>query len=782
MAKKHQVKKAPVRWETVLPILCAVAFFVLVCLSAVSTVKGTAVFCVVLALLAGLIGFRNLRERFHLPMLALALMVLMGGVSTFYAVAGKFALREFLKVLIAFCLAVVMLAAAKGKGAAPGRRIAFVLEWGAAISGVVSIDLISTRWISNVVISLLNKVNLDYFGLTGVEPGVRMTSLFQNPNVFAAIMAIGVMLSLGLVLSAEKERERVGHTVCLYINSLAFVLAFSMGAIAMIAVAFLVYLLLEVKQRRAALFVLMAETLILVLLGVVLVAMTSLDAWTGVQVVPLLCLIVGAAALCVVDKYVGRKVADVLEQHSRVLIVVIAVALVAALGFGLLAYSLTGSATLGAGESLQRSAYPAPGEYTLDVQADGAVNVSIATQNKQDTMMHTRTELYAGPAAGAAFTVPEDSMVVWFTFSSADGATVHTAACQGAEVEKIPLGYKLLPGFISNRLQGLFANQNAIQRTVFFEDGMKLFARSPIVGSGLGYYENGVMSVQSFFYETKYAHNHYIQAMAETGVVGLVLFLGVLATSAAAVWLERRKKELSHPLTPALGAALVFMAGHAAVEVDFSYFAYLPFAFGVFALISLCCGETLDAKWFSIKTRSWSLGAVGVLVVVFTGFLISNMAAAKLVEKTPTFDSLDRAVKMDAFEYNDYKLAYVNSSGNALDIPQVQQQAQKYAAELAEVRSNTIAIYLTAYYLANGQVEQGMATAEQFVSYRPSDANAWNQAFDMLAAYADGSEAYRQGVERIVNVLQAWNEENLGTIELREIDRAFLNSLGIAAD
>ena len=124
----------------------------------------------------------------------------------------------------------------------------------------------------------------------------------------------------------------------------------------------------------------------------------------------------------------------------------------------------------------------------------------------------------------------------------------------------------------------------------------------------------------------------------------------------------------------------------------------------------------------------------------------------------------------------------MNSSANALDVPQVQQQAQEYAAELAEVRSNTIAIYLTAYYLSNAQVEQGMAMAEQFVSYRPSDANAWNHAFEMLAGYADGSEAYRQGVAHLANALQAWNEANLGTVELSETNRAFLNSLGIAAD
>ena len=46
-----------------------------------------------------------------------------------------------------------------------------------------------------------------------------------------------------------------------YINALSFLLAFSMGASGMIALAFLAYLLLEKADRRPALLLLMVETL-----------------------------------------------------------------------------------------------------------------------------------------------------------------------------------------------------------------------------------------------------------------------------------------------------------------------------------------------------------------------------------------------------------------------------------------------------------------------------------------------------------------------------------------
>ena len=94
--------------------------------------------------------------------------------------------------------------------------------------------------------------------------------------------------------------------------------------------------------------------------------------------------------------------------------------------------------------------------------------------------------------------------------------------------------YTLLPGFIANRLQGLRANQNAIQRTVFFRDGMRMFAQSPLVGSGVGSFETGVTGVQDFYYETKYIHNHYIQILLEDGILGFVPFL--LGVDKEAFW------------------------------------------------------------------------------------------------------------------------------------------------------------------------------------------------------------------------------------------------------
>lgn len=770
---------------TVPAIPAAVLYFFAVCLISAATGKMAAMLLSVLTLSAAFLFFARLRDRIGVPLLLLAAFVLMGGISTFYAVSGKFALYEFLKLLSSLCLVLLLLALAPGEGARPGQWIAAVLSGCSALAGLVSIDLLSTRIFSGAVLKVLAQFTPDYGELSGVEAGIRMTSLFSNPNVFAGVAGLGVLLSLGLVGCSERDGEWTAHTVVLYINALAFLLAFSMGASGAIALSFLALLFLERKQRRAGLLVLMLETLLCSVAAAAVISVTAFQAWEGVQPVPLACVILGAAALCLLDRFAGRPLAARMGGGGRLVPILTAAALVCLVLFGVTAYRWTGDITLGAGGVLRRAAYPEPGRYTLDVSAEGSLAVTIESQNQRETMMHTSTVLYEGEAAQAGFTVPEDSLVVYFNFTAPEGAHVQAVSYGGeADTGSVPLGYKLLPGFIANRLQGLWANENAIQRLVFFSDGWKLFLRSPVIGLGLGAFENGVKSVQSFYYETKYAHNHYIQTLTELGVVGLVLFLAVLAGGAAAVLLERRRGGDAHPLTASLGAALVFMAAHAATEVVFSAYAYLPMAFGVFALISLCCGDALPRVQLTQKVKSVSLLVCCGFIGIYAVLVGCNLRAQQMVQGEITLDTVAKAADLDKFEWADHALSYVISveqmeADGSIEVDAATRgRADVFAQRLSRLDSNTVPIYLAEYYFRNGRTEEGLAMIEKYVSYVSSDPVGWEQAFAMLEQYEQDTQLYRAGVLRTAQLLEEWNEANMGEISLNEQALAFIERMG----
>lgn len=756
-------------------------FFLVICLCSASAAKGVAMVAAICAIAALMFRHKQVVARLSVPFLALSLWVIMNGISTLYATSGKFALRAFVVLLTSFCCVILLLAFAKGKGAELGRGFATVLEGAAALAGLVSIDLLSTHLISTPVLGLLSLFTQDYTNLTPVEVGVRMNSIFTNPNVFAGCMGIGVFLSLGLVRAAQKPRYRRFHLVCLYINALSFFLAFSMGGSGTIAVGFLIYLLLERKQSRGSALVLMVETLILVVAAGFVVSATSLVEWTGFQPVPLACVVVGAALLCVADQFVGQRIGKVLERHTRVVPILIGAVIALLAVFVVVAMQVTGPATLDGGETLRRAAYPEPGSYTLSVTADGAVNVTLESQNKEDTMMHTSTVIYSGPADGAVVEVPEDSIVVYANFSSDTQVTLERVALEGnGGTVEFPLGYTLLPDFIANRMQGLWANQNAIQRVVFFEDGMKLFKRSPIVGSGMGAFENGIVSVQSFYYETKYAHNHYIESLVETGVVGLILFVGVLVTALIAIIKSRRKpEEESHPLTAALGGALIFMAGHAAVEIVFSYYSYLPLAFGVFGLIALCCGQTMPLSFVKEGVRKGIAWVLAALVLAYTVLLCCNLYAKSLVNRRGSFDSLEQAITLDRFEWADYMLSYVLSSmhtGAATE--KIQFKAAQYAEKLQKVDSNTIPLYLAQYYFEQEDNTQVFAMLNKYTDYVAADPDTWQQSFNLIMQYYQEDPTYLEGVPALYQKMLDWNAEHMGTLTLSDGVMGWLEQFG----
>ena len=104
----------------------------------------------------------------------------------------------------------------------PGRWIATLLETCAALASLVSIDMLSTRWISTPVLALLERFTQDYSALSGVEAGVRMTSIFENPNVFAGCVGIAVLLSLGLIQSSKTNWEKRIHQVLLFLQCPGF--------------------------------------------------------------------------------------------------------------------------------------------------------------------------------------------------------------------------------------------------------------------------------------------------------------------------------------------------------------------------------------------------------------------------------------------------------------------------------------------------------------------------------------------------------------------------------
>lgn len=765
-------------WLT--PVL-AVFYFFVTCLMLQGCNKGITMLLLLAAVAAIILAGERLGQRMTWPALLLGLYVVMDGISTLYAPSGKFALYEFLKVVAAACMALLLTALEPERPGRTGRCAATVLETAGALASLVSIDMVSTQLLYKLLNALTAPLGAPVL-LGNVLQEQRLKTIFENPNVFAGCAGVAILLALGLAVSTDDKKERCLHLSCLLLNSTAFLLAVSRGAMAAVAAAFFLYLLLERGQRRAVSFVLMVETLALSGAAALCVLPAYAAAGQTIQVLPLLAVLAAAAALCVLDIFAGRPLALRMARRMKTVNIVLLAALGAVVLLAAAAVSWTGAITLQSGESITRGAYLGEGEYTLHVDADGPVMVTVQTQTQEDAVMNRKQTAYKGEADGATFAAPADNRSVTFQIRADETVHISSIRYEGTASGELKLKYKLLPEAIAGRIQTLRSEGNVVQRLVYIKDAMQLFRRSPVVGLGMGAFENGIYSVQSYHYETKYVHNHYVQTMVDTGVIGLALWLGLLGTSAAAVIRQwRRERTETQTMASALGALLLFLMIHAAVEVIFSNGYFLPFGLGALAVINLTCGQMLPLRRAGDKARRWMVRAEGLGLVAFVVLLTMNLWAAQLARRG-TYDAAAQAAEVDPYEWADHKLAYVYNASAEEALPEnMQETLVRYMADLEKLNSNSVPKYLAEAYFNLGNVEKGFAMLEKYVDYTSSDPNTWDTSFRIVMQHSNGSEAFRQGAAQLLEKLERWNQQNLGAITLSEDVTAYLNELQGAA-
>lgn len=718
--------------------------------------------------------------------------IIWGGISTFYAASGKLAIFEFSKLLVALCVYLLVLFFTDPNESG-FKKISYVLASAGCFFGILSVDAASYGLLSNIFKSFWGLFTEAYEQRGAFEQGVRITSIIGNPNIYAGFMALAVLFSLYLVIHAENKGSHRTAAAMLAVNALSYLLAFSMGSLFMFLIACLVMIGLSEKGKRFELFLLMSETAILSFIFAY-ISLIGLGKSGVIALMPLFALVLNAVFLALLDerfrKPFGKRLNTKGKQSLRIALLVAVIIIC----YSAAAFLITNDLSMNANESSMRAIYVPGGEYSLVVESSVPVNLLIESQNQYDLMRHTSTPLYTGTnEQEISFSVPDDSKIVKINFlSTVDNNNITTAYYAGAKSGKIHLNYPLLPKIITNRTQDLLANENFVQRTIFFEDGMKLFSKSPIIGRGLGGFENGVYSVQDFYYETKYTHNHYIQVLSDLGIVGFVLFMSMLVFSALSIVLSKRRSR-SLFAVPVLAACTIQMFGQALTDAIWSTGIFLGFASAIMALITIFCSEPIRLKESSnrdlCKKIEKAVLAVftGVFILLLSGNLYAQAQAKAGVED---FEEIERLIIMDRFEYNDYKLSYLVNAPKS-DDPEVISQADIYVQELMNVESNSLTPYIMAYNFETYKDFDAFQAAKHGIKNSKSNPNTWIRIFDSFEEYIDpvGShtndaaerlkspETYVNDVLEIYDLLLERNMNSLDDITLSPYNDSFIGKL-----
>lgn len=72
-------------------------------------------------------------------------------------------------------------------------------------------------------------------------------------------------------------------------------------------------------------------------------------------------------------------------------------------------------------------------------------------------------------------------------------------------------------------------DQNVQERMVFYKDALKVIKDHPVLGIGGGGWGSVYKSYRSYAYASRAVHNHFLQTMVETGAIGLIIYLLLVA-------------------------------------------------------------------------------------------------------------------------------------------------------------------------------------------------------------------------------------------------------------
>lgn len=737
---------------------------------------------VALALSFGRGGYARFRGRLGIPVLGFLAFLILCGAASLYTSFSAYAYGEYAKLLASGALGLLLLARGREQNAG-GLLFGF-----SAVCGVIGLLCIDAgcrgplfRGFASFMEGLGDAAyqSLDQATYTGA----RFDGIYNDANLTGSLMALAVLVGLYLIRTGRKPWERFAACFLTGLSAVAFFTAMSRGAILCFGATLLAYLLIAGKEERLGLFFTMAAMGIsMVVFGVVSASLLAGGSFWGT-----LAALPSGVLLWLLNEFPARKAASALAGHGKLLAGVLGGGIAAGIAAVVLALTLTEPFVFTESNFLYRGADVEGGEtYTFsgDWDKSSEITVLVYGSTREQELTSVTETYYNGPLEEASFTVPEDVGHVLMQFRGPAGLELRQVSL--SDGTEIPMAYTLLPDNIANRLQkNIFEDSSFLLRLQYDIDGWTLFKESPLAGHGLGATEGLLTSVQPFFYESLYLHNHLLQVMDETGLLGLAAFLAFILGTA--VLLVRQLRKARTPLVAMLLACLVMMNLHGLMEISFSVQMFQCAAFFLLLLPTVCYGTYTEGR----KRR-----AAGIVVLVVSDlWLVISVAllgGSLLAQKeyreldaagmtTGSFiETLERLDRMDAYNDQSYK---VNLMGNALQAGGISNEgtAARCARELRETGEFDSCYYVAAYYyLPLGQLENFFDVLQEGLLQERSNSEAWNSAMNLcIQAFSqiDPAEAdtFAEGVRGIGEAMDRANAYLLVPVALTEENAALLN-------
>ena len=723
--------------------------------------------------------------------LLLLLLTILYGLTYFYAINKRGSIIEFIKY--ASFLSLFLVTTNIHKDNISKRRLIDLIILGGIVLCIIGIGTMVGTW--------------EY---TASYNGSRLSSTFQYPNTLAVYAASMYFLTMGQALIEEDLKK-----ICLYGGGLfiffsTMIFTYSRGMWLLFPLILLGFFIVLAANKKVQLFFYTLGSLMIALPASFIflkhISQAGNKLW-GIYFAG----IIGSA---IVMLFLG-KATEILNKVSikAIIAIVVALGLVAT---GLLIFAIgatepikfennTAESKLSRITRTIRNVFP---NTQYEILVEGTARINQEGQYAGRLVVHSVNEQFKYTNIGTLpieedgdfnlslpITTLEDTNVIVIYFENRNPNTsisfqkASIVDLQTDKVEEISLKYKYIPEAIVRRISGINATDNSVQaRLIFSKDAFNLALDSLLLGTGGHGWATAYRSIQSYPYWSKHVHNHYLQLLVETGLLGVALFGGFLILLLYYYYKFKKEEEdiSSTTLADTLFIAAATILAHAAIDFDLSLVGLYIILWVFLALLNSMVSPARDEislskirlnkrsliKFNSVVTFI-TIIAIVISVSIYGGIFFTKQALK--AQEEGDGDGIESALRK-ATKLDPYNISY---STDLIDVYFFQytaksdesygNKAKEETDRLLRIGKNDPLTYITAAqaYFKFGLVDEGLGFIKRSLEMQPlviesyiQNAQAHLSIFDYHISKGDLEAARNvalEGYEFIYNYLMESN-------------------------
>lgn len=291
-----------------------------------------------------------------------------------------------------------------------------------------------------------------------------------------------------------------------------------------------------------------------------------------------------------------------------------------------------------------------------------------------------------------------------------------------------------------------FQSSSFVSRWAMYCDAASIIKDHPALGAGGGGWNLLYHQYQDFLYWTTEVHNHLLQVGVETGIPGMLIWLGLFAALAYYIY-RIGKSDIDDQvkvLVWGVGTAVFALGAHSLIDFDLSIPSLQILFFAFLGLISSSFVPHAKVVTRPSSKRILFAGiAVSAIIALISGSILTSISSAKqsqammqtgdvnaaitLLQKACSFDPLNGELHLSQAQL--YSQLYVNQYGGKTSRDKWYKMAIEYArmAESKSPMNSRIPSQLIGVYTSLGDYGEAVRLAEITTTLNPWDINLHNK-------------------------------------------------------